>query len=136
MGHSGPWDAQAVLSGISQKVLQTLPPPAAGRFYLIGDTTPKTKRGRQPPLGHGTRQSEASPSTVGFGRVVLMARWDSCCLLVALAPIDPKRKGHQNILVRQMRKDFEPPAWVRAIIVVAEAGYAATVTLKLLKALH
>jgi hypothetical protein len=136
MVRSGQWDAQAVLSGISKKVLRTLPPPADGRLYLIGDTTHKTKRGRQHPLGHVTRQSESSPYTFGFGMVVLIASWDSFRIPVALAPIDPKRKGHQNILFRQMLTDFEPPAWVREIIVVADAGYAANVTLKLINELH
>lgn len=136
MVRSGQWDAQAVLRGMSQKVLRTLPPPANGRLYLIGDTTHKTKRGRQHPLGHVTRQSESSPYTFGFGMVVLIASWDGFRIPVALAPIDPKRKGHQNILFRQMLKDFEPPAWVREIIVVADAGYAANVTLKLINELH
>ena len=57
---SGQWDAHAVLSGMSKKVLRGLPPPADRRLYLIGDTTHKTKRGRQHPLGHVTRQSESS----------------------------------------------------------------------------
>jgi hypothetical protein len=67
---------------------------------------------------------------------VLIASWDGFRIPVALAPIDPKRKGHQNILFRQRLKDFEPPAWVREIIVVAEAGYAANVPLKLINDLH
>jgi hypothetical protein len=68
--------------------------------------------------------------------VVLMARGDGLRIPGALAPIDPKRKGHQNLLLRQRLKDFEPPAWVREIIVVAEAGYAANVPRKLSNALH
>jgi hypothetical protein len=68
--------------------------------------------------------------------VVWIASWDSLRIPVALAPIDPKRKGHQNILCRQMLTDFEPPAWGREIIVVADAGYAAHVTRKLIHELH
>jgi hypothetical protein len=136
MLRSGQWDAQAVLRGMSQKGLRTLPPPADGRLDLLGDTTHNTKRGRQHPLGHVTRHSASSPSTFGFGLVVLMASGDGCRIPVALAPIDPKRKGHQNILCRQRRKDFAPPAWVREISVVADAGSAANVTLKLINALH
>ena len=136
MVRSGQWDAQAVLSGMSQKVVRTLLPPADGRLYLIGDTTHKTKRGRKHPLGHVTRQSESSPYTFGFDMVVLIASWDSFRIPVAIAPIDPKRKGHQNILFRQMLKDFVPPVWVREIIVVADAGYAANPPLKLIHDLH
>ena len=70
MVRSGQWDAQAVLRGMSKKVLRPLPPPADGRLYLIGDPTHKTKRGRKHPLGLVTRQSESSPYTFGFGMVV------------------------------------------------------------------
>ena len=67
---------------------------------------------------------------------MLIPSWDGFRIPVALAPINPKRKGHQNILFRQMLKDFEPPAWVREIIVVADPGYAANVTLTLINELH
>jgi hypothetical protein len=55
---------------------------------------------------------------------------------VALAPIDPKIKGHQNILFRQLLKDFVPPTWVRQVVVVAEAGFAANATLHLITESH
>jgi hypothetical protein len=71
----------------------------------------------------------------GFGMVVLIASWERFRIPIALAPIDPKRKGHQNILFRQMLKDFEPPAWGREVVVVADAGYPANATLKLIKEL-
>ena len=122
MVRSGQWEAQAVLSGLSQKVWRTLPPPAAGRLALIGDTTHNTQRGRQPPLGHGTRHSASAPSPCGFGMVVLIARGEGLRIPVAIAPIDPQRKRQQHRLFRPRLTDFEPPAWVREILVVAEAG--------------
>ncbi len=51
------------------------------------------------------------------------------------ATIDPERKGHQNILFRQMLQDFEPPSWVRDIVVLGDAGYPANSTLKLIEKL-
>ena len=136
MLRSGKWDAQAVMTGMADKVLRSLPPAADGKLYLIGDTTHKPKRGRQHPLGHVTRQSESSPYTFGFDMVVLVASWNRFRIPVALATIDPERKGHQNILFRQMLKAFEPPAWVREIVVVADAGYPANATLKLIEELR
>ncbi len=133
MLRSGKWDAQAVLSGMSKRVLRSLPPPADGKLYLIGDTTHKPKRGRQHPLGLVTRQSESAPYTFGFNMVVLVACWGQFRIPIAMAPIDPKRKGHQNILFRQMLRAFEPPSWVREVVVLADAGYPATPTLKLIK---
>lgn len=69
MVRSGPWDAHAVLRARRKPGLRAFPPPAAGRLCLIGDTTHKTTRGRQHPLGHGTCQSESSPYTFGCDRV-------------------------------------------------------------------
>jgi hypothetical protein len=47
---------------------------------------------------------------------------------VALALLDPTIKGHQHILCRQRLKDFVPPAWVRQVVGVADAGLAAHAT--------
>src|SRR5262249_30805475 len=51
---------------------------------------------------------------------------------VALATSAPQSKGHQNLLCRQMLKDFVPPTWARQVGVVAEAGRAANDTLRLI----
>jgi hypothetical protein len=61
-----------------------------------------------------------------------MASWGACRVPLALAPIDPQCRGPQNLLLRQMLKDVGPPAWVRQIIVVAEAGCAAHATRRLI----
>jgi hypothetical protein len=136
MIRSGQWDAAAVIEGMATTTLRTLPPPADGVLYLIGDSTLKDKRGRKHPLGHTTRHSEHDPYTFGFEMVLLIARWGRFRVPVALAPIDPKIKGHQNILFRQMLKDFVPPAWVQQIIVVADAGFAANATMHLIAEKH
>ena len=136
MVRSGQWDAQAVLTDMATATLRSLPPPADGVLYLIGDSTLKAKRGRKHPLGHTTRHSEHAPYTFGFEMVLLMARWDRVRVPIALGLIDPKIRGHQNILFRQMLKDFVPPAWVRQIVVVADAGFAANETLRLITEKH
>jgi len=64
--------------------------------------------------------------------VLLIASWGRFRVPVALATIDPHSKGHQNILFRQMLKDFVPPAWTRQVVVVADAGFAANETLRLI----
>ena len=135
MLRSGKWDAQAVMTGMADKVLRSLPPAADGKLYLIGDTTHQPKRGKKHPLGHVTRQSTSSPHFFGFGMVVLVASWNGVRIPISLATIEPERKGHQNILFRQMMRDFEPPSWVREIVVLGDAGYPANATLKLIEAL-
>jgi hypothetical protein len=66
--------------------------------------------------------------------VLLIASWGQFRVPVALGLIDPQRRGHQNILFRQLLKDFVPPAWVRQVVVVADAGFAANETLRLITA--
>jgi hypothetical protein len=83
-----------------------------------------------------TRHSEYAPYTFGFEMVLLIASWDRFRVPVALAPIDPQCHGHQNILFRQMLKDFVPPAWTRQIVVVADAGFAANATMGLIAEKH
>jgi hypothetical protein len=135
MLRSGKWDAQAVMNGMADKVLRSLPPAADGKLYLIGDTTHKPKRGKQHPLSQVTRQSKSSPHFFGFGMVVLVASWKGFRIPIQIATIDPERKGHQNIVFRQMLKDFEAPSWVREIVVLGDAGYPANETLELIEAL-
>ena len=135
MLRSGKWDAQAVMKGMADKVLRSLPPAADSKLYLIGDTTHKPKRGKQHPLGYVARQSKSSPHFFGFGMVVLVARWNGFRIPIQIATIDPERKGHQNILFRQMLKDFEAPSWVREIVVLGDAGYPANETLELIEEL-
>jgi hypothetical protein len=136
MIRSSQWDAEAVVDDMATATLRALPPPTDGVLYLIGDSTLKDKRGRKHPLGHTTRHSEHDPYTFGFEMVLLIASWGRGRVPVALAPIDPKIKGHQNILFRQMLKDFVPPAWVRQVVVVADAGFAANATLHLITEIH
>jgi hypothetical protein len=136
MIRSGQWDAEAVLRDMATATLRALPPAADGILYLIGDSTLKDKRGRKHPLGHTTRHSEHEPYTFGFELVLLIASWGGVRVPVALALIDPAIKGHQNILFRQMLKDFVPPAWVQRVVVVADAGFAANATLRLITDQH
>jgi hypothetical protein len=50
----------------------------------------------------------------------------------ALALLDPQIKGPQHILSRQIPQDFMPPAWVRQMVLVADAGCAANATMRLI----
>jgi Transposase DDE domain len=132
MVRSSQWDAAAIMTQIATTTLRTLPPPADGILYLIGESTLKDKRGRKHPLGHTTRHSEHDPYTFGFEMVLLIASWDRFRVPIALAPIDPKCRGHQNTLFRQMLQDFVPPSWTHHVVVIADAGFAANATRRLI----
>jgi hypothetical protein len=126
MVRSSQWDAAAVMTQMAAATLRTLPPPADGVLYLIGDSTVKDQRGRKHPLGHTTRHSEHDPSTFGFEMVLMIASGERFRVPIALVPIDPQMKGHQNILFRQLLQDFVPPSWTRPVVVIADAGFCGT----------
>ena len=68
--------------------------------------------------------------------VVMIASWDRWRFPMAIAPIDPEIKGHQNIILRHMLTTCELPAWVRQVVVHADAGFAANKTLQLIEKRH
>lgn len=83
-------------------------------------------------MGHVTRHSAHDAYLFGFELVLLIVRWEHVRVPIGLGLIDPTIRGHQNIVLRQMLRDVVPPAWVRQIIVVADAGYAANAPRRLL----
>jgi hypothetical protein len=133
MVRSGYWDERALVRDVGTEVLRTLPPPADGTLHLIGDSTLKRKRGEKHPLGHKTRLNAYAHFTFGFEMVLLVASWGHFRIPVAISPIDPHRKGQQNILFRRMLREFVPPEWAKAVVVEADAGFAANKSLKLIK---
>jgi hypothetical protein len=116
LGRSGPWDAQALMTAMAATTRRTLPPPLDGLRYRIGDRTLQATRGQQHPLGHTTRHRAPDPDPCGCAMVLLMASWECFRLPLALVPIDPQGRGHQNILCRQLLKAVVPPAWARRVV--------------------
>jgi Transposase DDE domain len=133
---SGQWDEDAVVERMAHDVLRWLPPPADGVIHLSRDKTRKEKRGRKHPLGFVSRESDHAPYTFGFDMVLLIASWDRYRVPVAIAPLDPRIKGHQNRVFRHMLQTFKPPSWVRQVVVSADAGFAANKTLQLIDELN
>ena len=133
MIRSGQWDAQELLEDIVGQVLLWLPPACDGVLYLIGDTTLKGKRGKKHPFGHKARMNDHSGYTFGFKMVILIASWGAYRIPVAIGLINPKRKGHQNIVFRQMIIEFVPPKWARKVIVEADAGFGANETFRVIE---
>jgi hypothetical protein len=133
MVRSGQWDADVLVSEMSRDVLNWLPAPADGVLHLSADKTRKDKRGRKHPLGLVTRDSAHSPYHFGFEMVLLIASWDRYRLPIRIAVMDPKVKGHQNILFRHLLETVELPSWVRQVIVSGDAGFAANPTVKLIE---
>ena len=130
---SGQWDEQALLEDVVAQTLPTLPPPEDGTLYLIGDATLKGKRGQKSPLCRKARMNEYAGYSFGFEVVLLVASWGKFRVPVGVACVDPKRKGHANILFRQMLRRFQPPAWAKQVVVLGDAGFAARKTFQVIK---
>ena len=133
MVRSGQWDADVLVSRMSWDVLNWLPAPGDGVIHLSADKTRKDKRGRKHPLGLVTRESAHSPYQFGFEMVLLIASWNQYRIPITIAVMDPKVKGHQNILFRHMLETVSLPSWVRQVIVTGDAGFAANPTFKLIE---
>lgn len=118
---------------MSAEVLVTLPPPADGRLYLVGDLPLKDKRGEHQPLGRLTRQSQFA--AYGFGSEVLLvlACWGHYRIPVGCVVLDPAEKGAPNQHCRRLVREFPLPQWVREVLVVADAGFAASATFRQLE---
>jgi len=132
-GSVGAMGRPRLMTAMAATTLRTLPPPFDGVLYLIGDSTLK-QSGAAAPLGHTTRHSEHDPYTFGFEMVLLIASWDRFRIPLALVPIDPQCRGHQNILFRQMLKAFVPPHGHDKWWWSPTAGFAANETLRLIAA--
>jgi len=126
------WDEQALLDLMVADTLYTLPEPKDGELNLIFDTTRKEKTGEKQPLAFTTKMGKFEPYIFGHTVLLLMAQWGCFRLPIAVRVLDPKIRGHQNILVRAMLRKFQPPAWCRRVIVEADAGFAAKKTLGLI----
>jgi Transposase DDE domain len=132
MMRSGYWEAAVLVEELSVATLATLPPPADGVLHLTGDSTVTERTGEKQPLARKTRTNEYAPYVFGQALVLVIAQWGRVRVPVRTAVVDPQIKGHQNLLFRQMVKNFIPPAWVKAVIVEADAAFAAKATLKLI----
>jgi hypothetical protein len=132
MLRSGYWDAASLVDEVSMATLATLPPPADGVLHLTGDSTITPRTGEQQPLARKTRTNEYAPYVFGQALVLMIAQWGRYRVPVKAAVLDPQIPGQQNLLFRQMLQDFVPPVGVKAVVVEADAAFAAKATLKLI----
>src|SRR5262245_11706810 len=126
------WDEQALLDLMVADILYSLPPPKDGVLHLIFDTTRKEKTGEKQLLAFTTQMGKFEPDVFGHSVLVLIAHWGGFRIPLAVRVLDPKIKGQQNILVREILRKFKQPVWCQQVIVEADAGFAAKKTLRLL----
>jgi hypothetical protein len=124
------WDAQALLDLMVGDLLSKLPPPKDGVLQAIFDATRTEKTGEKQPLAYTTKTGKFDPFIFGHSVLLLVAQWGQFRIPLAVRVIDPKIKGHQNILTRELLTQLRPPAWCRRVNVLGDAGFAAKATLQ------
>ena len=130
------WDEQALLDLMVGDLLATLPAPTDGVLNLIFDTTRTEKTGQQQPLAYTTKTGNFEPYVFGHTVLLLVAQWGRFRVPLAVRVIDPKIKGQQNILVRELLTQYVPPIWCQRVVIEAAAGFAAKATLQHITALR
>jgi DDE family transposase len=117
-------DAADLLAERARAVLAPLPPPTDGTLYLIAGTTLRGKTGKQQALAYYTRLNQHEPFVFGHSLLLVRAHWGRLRIPVGAVVLDPQRKGQQNIQLRRVLREFQPPPWCQKVIVVADAGFA------------
>ena len=133
MVRAGYWNAAELIQKLAGTVLALLPPPADATLYLIADTTLIGRSGKKQPLAHYTRLNEWERFTFAHSVLLIVAHWGRLRIPVGAVVLDPKRRGQQNIQLRQFLRQFQPPAWCRRVIVLADAGFASKANLQLIQ---
>ena len=133
MVRAGYWSAAELIQRLAGTVLALLPPPADATLYLIADTTLIGRSGKKQPLAHDTRLNEGERFTFAHSVLLLVAHWGRLRIPVGAVVLDPKRRGQQNIQLRQFLRQFQPPAWCRRVIVLADAGFASKANLQVIQ---
>ena len=133
MVRAGYWDAAELIRLLAGSVLMVLPPPADGTLYLLVDTTLKERTGKKQPLAHYTRLNEFARFTFAHSVLLIVAHWGRLRIPVGAVVLDPRRKGQQNIQLRQFLRQFQPPAWCRRVVVLADAGFASKANLRVMQ---
>jgi Transposase DDE domain len=136
---AGRWQWARVLEWLVSQALSAFPPPRNGVLYLVVDSPLKGKRTKKNPLAKKGRLNEYAPYTFGLHVVILLAQWDVYRVPLAFRMVKPKGSpGYQseNALFRERLQEVVVPAWVKQVIVVADAAYPSRANLQAIQARH
>jgi hypothetical protein len=133
MVRAGYWNASDLIQHLARSLLALLPPPVDGTLYLIADTTLVGRTGKKQPLAHYTRLNEHERFTFAHSMLLILAHWGRFRIPIGAVVLEPKRTGQQNIQLRQCLRAFQPPAWCRRVIVLADAGFASKANLRVIQ---
>jgi hypothetical protein len=134
---AGRWQWARVLEWLVSQALSAFPPPRDGVLYLVVDSTLKGKRTKHNPLAKKGRLNEYAPYTFGLQVVILIAQWDVYRVPLAFRIVKPKGSKDyrsENARFREMLQEVVLPAWVKRVVVVADAAYPSRANLQAIQA--
>ena len=128
------WAVHLRIAWWFQEAMQTLPAPADGIVYLVGDGSDKSKRGKKNPLAQKGRKSQHKPWFFGSRFALLIVNWGTYRLPAAFRLIGPKSHPEyqkENELFREMVAQFNPPWWAKVVVVEGDAAYGSQENMKM-----
>jgi hypothetical protein len=128
------WDVHLLIEWWFQEAMQTLPAPADGIVYLVGDGSDKSKRGKKNPWAQKGRKSQHKPWFFGIRFALLIVNWETYRLPAAFRLIRPKSHPEyqkENELFREMVTQFTPPSWAKVVVVEGDAAYGSQENMKM-----
>jgi len=135
--NAGYWQLKVLLRWFAEKTMKALPAPNNKVLYLIADGSKKDKRGQKNPAAQKGRLSEHQAWFFGIKFVVLMVAWEGYRLPVDFEIVRPKDHPDyqkENELFWLMLSHFQPPAWAKVVIVLADAAFAAKENMQMIQA--
>ena len=132
------WRVHLLIEWLAHEVMAVLPPAEDGTIYVIGDGSHKPKRSMKKPIVQKGRNSKHNAWFFGIRFALLIVAWDVYRIPVAFRIILPKtHPGYrkENVLFRDMLKQFSPPSWTAQVIVEGDAAYGAKANINLVKQL-
>jgi hypothetical protein len=130
------WNVHLLVSWLAQDLMATLPAPANGILYLLGDGSHTDKRGAKNSVAQKGRISQHHPWFFGLRFVLLMAAWDGYRIPVRFRLILPKRHAgyrSENALFREMVGEFGPPCWATLVIVGGDVAYGSKANMRMVQ---
>ena len=130
------WDVHLLIEWWFQEAMETLPAPADGMLYVVGDGSDKPKRGKKNPMAQKGRKSQHKPWFFGIRFALLIVNWGTYRLPAAFRLIGPKSHPEyqkENELFREMVAQFNPPSWAKVVVVEGDAAYGSQENMKMVR---
>jgi Transposase DDE domain len=128
------WEVHLLIAWWFQEAMQTLPAPADGIVYLVGDGSDKPKGGKKNPLAQKGRKSQHKPWFFGIRFALLIVNWETYRLPAACRLMRPNSHPayqKENELFREMVSQFNPPSWAKVVVVEGDAAYGSQENMKM-----